>query len=50
VSENWVRDHGTGRRRPALACVKLGRTIRFRMSDVEQFVEECTRQAKEQRK
>lgn len=29
VSPSWVRDHATGRRRPALPSIKLGRSLRF---------------------
>ena len=43
VSEAWVRDHANGRRRPVLPSVKLGKTVRFRAEDVEQFIEACTR-------
>lgn len=45
VSQSWVRDHSSGKRRPVLPSEKLGRAIRFRMSDIEQFLEECRRAA-----
>jgi excisionase family DNA binding protein len=45
LSRGWVRDHASGRRRPALASVKLGKALRFRMEDVLGFIEECTRHA-----
>jgi excisionase family DNA binding protein len=37
VSERWVRDHAT-RRSPRIPAVKLGSLLRFRSSDVEDFV------------
>ncbi|PSH02777.1 MAG: hypothetical protein CXZ00_15745 [Acidobacteria bacterium] len=38
VSERWVRDHAT-RRAPRLPVVKLGPLVRFRIADVNDFVE-----------
>jgi excisionase family DNA binding protein len=37
VSERWVRDHAT-RRLPRIAAVKLGPLLRFRLSDIEDFL------------
>jgi len=37
VSERWVRDHAT-RRNPRIRAVKLGPLLRFRWSDVEDFL------------
>ena len=37
VSERWVRDHAT-RRSPRIRAVKLGPLLRFRRSDVEDFL------------
>ena len=37
VSERWVRDHAT-RRQPRLRAVKLGSLLRFRSSDVDEFL------------
>jgi excisionase family DNA binding protein len=37
VSERWVRDHAT-RRNPRIRAVKLGPLLRFRLSDVEDFL------------
>jgi predicted DNA-binding transcriptional regulator AlpA len=45
VSAAWVRDHASGRRRPVLPSVKLGRSVRFRRFDVCRFIEECARNA-----
>ena len=37
VSERWVRDHAT-RCNPRIRAVKLGPLLRFRWSDVEDFL------------
>jgi excisionase family DNA binding protein len=37
VSERWVRDHAT-RRFPRIPAVKLGPLLRFRPSDIENFL------------
>lgn len=37
VSERWVRDHAT-RRFPRIPAVKLGPLLRFRSSDIENFL------------
>ncbi|HWR49605.1 MAG TPA: helix-turn-helix domain-containing protein [Bryobacteraceae bacterium] len=41
VSPAFVHDHASGRRRPVLHRVKLGRLVRFHRSDVDAFVREC---------
>jgi hypothetical protein len=38
VSEAWVRDHASGRRSPRLPCIVLGGLLRFRASDIEEFL------------
>jgi len=43
VSVSWVLDHASGRRRPHLPSVKLGKAVRFRREDVEKFIQECVR-------
>lgn len=43
VSKGWVHDHANGRRRPVLRRVKLGKSVRFRQSDVNAFVDECSK-------
>ena len=43
VSSAWVLDHASGRRRPSLPSVKLGKVVRFRHGDVEQFIQDCLR-------
>lgn len=42
VSAAWVLDHAS-RRSPRLPSVKLGKSVRFRRVDVEQFITECMR-------
>src|SRR5215470_3157491 len=37
VSQRWVRDHAT-RRSPRIPAVKLGPLLRFRLSDIEDFL------------
>jgi len=37
ISERWVRDHAT-RRFPGIPAVKLGPLLRFRLSDIEDFL------------
>jgi excisionase family DNA binding protein len=43
VSVSWVLDHASGRRRPCLPSVKLGKAVRLRREDVEQFIADCVR-------
>jgi excisionase family DNA binding protein len=43
VSVAWVLDHASGRRRPNLPSVKLGKVVRFRREDIEAFVKGCIR-------
>lgn len=43
VSAGWVLDHASGRRRPSLPSVKLGKAVRFREEDVERFIRDCAR-------
>ncbi len=40
VSPAWVRDHAT-RRQPRLPVVRLGKLLRFRAEDIEEFVTTC---------
>lgn len=42
VSEQWVRDHGT-KREPRLKSVRIGRLLRFRHEDVQEFIARCRR-------
>ncbi|MBZ5611452.1 MAG: helix-turn-helix domain-containing protein [Acidobacteriia bacterium] len=43
VSPAWVLDHASGRRRPYLPSVKLGKAVRFRSEEVNEFIRECAR-------
>jgi predicted DNA-binding transcriptional regulator AlpA len=38
ISPAWVRDHGSGRRKPILPSIRLGKALRFRESDIEDFL------------
>ncbi len=38
VSERWVRDHAT-RRFPRIPVIRLGPLLRFRLEDIEEFLE-----------
>jgi excisionase family DNA binding protein len=44
VSVAWVYDHAD-RKRPQVPSVRLGKAVRFRPEDVEQFIREMTRRA-----
>jgi len=37
VSAGWVRDHAT-RKEPKLPTVRLGKLMRFRAMDIEEFI------------
>ena len=43
VSQSWVRDHATGRRRPVLPCIKLGKSLRFDKGKVAEWVTSLSR-------
>lgn len=38
VSQAWVRDHAT-RKQPHLKVVKVGKLLKFRPDDVDEFIE-----------
>jgi predicted DNA-binding transcriptional regulator AlpA len=40
VSAAWVRDHAT-RKSPRLPTIKVGKMLRFRPADVENFIQDC---------
>jgi predicted DNA-binding transcriptional regulator AlpA len=40
VSTAWVLDHSS-RRRPHLPAVRLGKVVRYRRNDLEEFIQEC---------
>lgn len=42
MSEQWVRSHANKHRKPYLRCIKMGPSLRFRRSDVERFIEQCS--------
>ena len=42
VSTAWVYDHAD-RKRPPIPSVRLGKAVRFRPEDVEQFIREMTK-------
>jgi excisionase family DNA binding protein len=44
VSVAWVYDHAD-RKRPRLPSVRLGKAVRFRLEDVERFIEAMSRRA-----
>ena len=37
VSVDWVQDHATGKE-PRIAAVRIGKLLRFRREDVEEFI------------
>jgi excisionase family DNA binding protein len=43
ISEQWVRAHANKERRPYLQSIKLGKSVRFRASDVQEFLGLCQR-------
>jgi hypothetical protein len=43
VSISWVLAHAEGRRLPVLPSLKLGKAVRFRVDDLEMFLEGCRR-------
>jgi excisionase family DNA binding protein len=49
VSPRWVRDHAT-RRSPRIPAVDLGSRMRFRPSDVEDFICERSRGTSQNRR
>jgi excisionase family DNA binding protein len=38
VSTAFVYQHASGSRRPKIPCVKIGRSVRFRLSSIEEFI------------
>lgn len=43
VSPSWVRDHATGRRRPALPSIKLGKSLRFDARTITEWLDALRR-------
>ena len=44
VSKRWVLDHCSGRRRPKLPAIKMGRRYRFRKEAVQRELETWERE------
>ena len=42
-SEGWVRDHAGGHKRPYIASIKNGKSLRFRPEDIRAYVEQHLR-------
>ena len=42
VSVAWVYDH-SNRKEPIIPSVRLGKAVRFRLQDIEDFVREMTK-------
>ena len=43
VSRAWVIEHSSGRRRPVLPSIKLGKVRRFDPLDLSSFIDDCRR-------
>jgi excisionase family DNA binding protein len=43
VSESWVLMHARGKRLPVIPSLKLGRSVRFRESEIYEFIARCKR-------
>ena len=43
VSIAWVLSHAEGKRLPILPSLKLGRSVRFREAEIEDFLDRCKR-------
>lgn len=44
VSPGWIRDHATGRRRPVMPCVRIGRVLRFDPNAIAAWLADLSRQ------
>ena len=38
MSQAWVRQHSSGLRQPTIPSVKMGKSVRFRRTSVEEFI------------
>jgi excisionase family DNA binding protein len=45
VSRGWVFDHASGRRKPVLPSIKMGKAIRFRQEAVTAWIEALSNRA-----
>jgi predicted DNA-binding transcriptional regulator AlpA len=43
VSIPWVLAHASGKHKPVLPSLKLGKAVRFSESDIDEFLEHCRR-------
>jgi predicted DNA-binding transcriptional regulator AlpA len=43
MSKSWVFAHASGKRRPILKSIKIGKRVMFRPSDVDEFIRCCER-------
>jgi excisionase family DNA binding protein len=43
ISETWVREHATGRRRPSLPSIRLGKSLRFDEAAVAQWLRDMAK-------
>ena len=44
VSRGWVHDHASGRRKPVMPTIKLGRSVRFRPEQVQDWLDTLSKQ------
>jgi excisionase family DNA binding protein len=47
VNENWVHCHASGKRKPVLPSLKVGKYRRFRTADIDQFLTFCASLARD---
>jgi predicted DNA-binding transcriptional regulator AlpA len=45
MSTAWVRQHSNGMRMPQMKSIKLGKSVRFRLQDVLDFISSLERAA-----
>lgn len=43
VSIAWVLDHASGRHKPLLPSIKMGKAVRFQEADIAEFLDRCRR-------
>jgi excisionase family DNA binding protein len=42
VSRGWIHDHASGRRRPVLPSIKLGKSLRFNEDAINRWIQALT--------